>query len=178
MEIWDMQELRNLQVMGSDLLDPTTQDACLPKLVTLLGISVGSCTKEVLRRIPNLNKLGTRIELPLDVAEPLFCSDHLADHRYLESFKCSIVNPSPRLQVLGRSHPIFPILPLGLRKLTLSGLGFPWKYMSNIAKLRNLEVLKLRCYAFQGSEWKTFEGEFEELNPYVWFRYQPISETR
>ncbi|KAL0385143.1 UNVERIFIED_CONTAM: putative late blight resistance proteinR1B-17 [Sesamum radiatum] len=165
-EIWDMQELRHLQVMGSDLPDPTTQDACLPNLLTLLGISGRSCTKEVLRRIPNLKKLGTLIELPLDVAEPLCCFDHLvhlADHRYLKSFKCSIVNPSPRLQVLGRSHPIYPILPQSLRKLTLSGLGFPWEYMRYIANLPFLEVLKLRCYAFQGPEWSSFEGAFWSL---------------
>ncbi|KAL0289435.1 UNVERIFIED_CONTAM: putative late blight resistance proteinR1A-4 [Sesamum calycinum] len=165
MEIWDMQELRHLQVMGSDLPDPTTQDACLPNLLSLLGISARSCTKEVLIRIPNLNKLGTRIELPLDVAEPLFCSDHLvhlADHRYLKSFKCSIVNPSPRLQVLGRSRPI-PILPWSLRKLTLSGLGFPWEHMRYIANLPFLEVLKLRCYAFQGPEWKSIDGAFWNL---------------
>ncbi|KAL0385142.1 UNVERIFIED_CONTAM: putative late blight resistance proteinR1A-4 [Sesamum radiatum] len=165
MEIWDMKELRHLQVMGSDLPAPTPEYACLPNLLTLLGISARSCTKGVLRGLPKLQKLGTRIELPLDVAEPLFCSDHLvhlADHRYLESFKCSIVNPSPRLQVLGRSHPI-PILPRRLRKLTLSGLGFPWEYMSNIAKLRNLEVLKLRCYAFQGPEWKSLHGKFRSL---------------
>ncbi|KAL0364556.1 UNVERIFIED_CONTAM: putative late blight resistance proteinR1B-13 [Sesamum angustifolium] len=165
MEIWDMQELRHLQVMGSDLPDPTTQDACLPNLLSLLGISARSCTKEVLRRIPNLNKLGTRIELPLDVAEPLFFSDHLvhlADHRYLKSFKCSIVNPSPTLQVLGRSRPI-PILPWSLRKLTLSGLGFPWEYMRYIANLPFLEVLKLRCYAFQGPEWKSIDEAFWSL---------------
>ncbi|KAK4402434.1 putative late blight resistance proteinR1A-10 [Sesamum angolense] len=165
MEIWDMQELRHLQVMGSDLPDPTTQDACLPNLLSLLGISARSCTKEVLIRIPNLNKLGTRIELPLDVAEPLFCSDHLvhlADHHYLKSFKCSIVNPSPRLQVLGRSRPI-PILPWNLRKLTLSGLGFPWEHMRYIANLPFLEVLKLRCYAFQGPEWKSIDGAFWNL---------------
>ncbi|KAL0292151.1 UNVERIFIED_CONTAM: Disease resistance protein RPP13 [Sesamum calycinum] len=167
MEIWDMQELRHLQVMGSNLPDPTAQGACLPNLLTLLDIRTRSCTKAVLRRIPNLKKLGTRIELPLDVAEaePLCWFDHLvhlANHRYLESFKCSIVNPSPKLQVLGRSCTSYTLLS-NLRKLTLSGLGFPWEYMSYIAGLWNLEVLKLRCYAFQGPEWKSFHGAFWNL---------------
>ncbi|KAL0335779.1 UNVERIFIED_CONTAM: hypothetical protein Sradi_4789800 [Sesamum radiatum] len=167
MEIWDMQELRHLQVMGSNLPDPTAQGACLPNLLTLLDISTRSCTKEVLRRIPNLKKLGTRIQLPLDVAEaePLCWFDHLvhlANHRYLESFKCSIVNPSPKLQVLGRSCTSYTLLS-NLRKLTLSGLGFPWEYMIYIAGLWNLEVLKLRCYAFQGPEWKSFHGAFWNL---------------
>ncbi|KAL0385140.1 UNVERIFIED_CONTAM: hypothetical protein Sradi_2908300 [Sesamum radiatum] len=37
MEIWDMKQLRHLQVMGSDLPDPTPEYACLPNLLTLLG---------------------------------------------------------------------------------------------------------------------------------------------
>ncbi|KAL0439535.1 UNVERIFIED_CONTAM: Disease resistance protein RPP13 [Sesamum latifolium] len=111
---------------------------------------------------PNLKKLGTRIELPLDVAEPLCCFDHLIYLDHLKSFKCSIVNPSPRLQVLGHSRQCFT-LPSSLRKLTLSGLGFPWEYMRYIANLPFLEVLKLRCYAFQGPEWKTFDGGFRSL---------------
>ena len=32
-------------------------------------------------------------------------------------------------------------------------MGFPWKYMNDIASLPNLEALKLRSYAFQGSHW-------------------------
>ncbi|KAL0385146.1 UNVERIFIED_CONTAM: hypothetical protein Sradi_2908900 [Sesamum radiatum] len=125
-------------------------------------MSTRSCTEEVLRRIPNLKKLGIRIELPLDVVEPSCGFDHLIYLYHLESFNCSVVNPSPRLQVLGRSPPI-PILQSGLRKLTLSRPGFPWDYMNNIAYLPSLEVLKLQCYAFRGPEWETFEGGFLQL---------------
>ncbi|KAL0364534.1 UNVERIFIED_CONTAM: Disease resistance protein RPP8 [Sesamum angustifolium] len=162
MEIWNMQELRYLEVMGSDMPEPSYGTDYLWNLSTLLGISPRSCTEEVLRRIPNLKKLGTRIELPLDVVEPLCCFDHLTYLYHLESFKCSIVNPSPRLQVLGHTLPI-PNFPSGLRKLTLSGLGFPWDYMSSIACLPNLEVLKLRCYAFRGPEWEFSEEGFRKL---------------
>ncbi|KAK4427074.1 hypothetical protein Salat_1476300 [Sesamum alatum] len=162
MEMWHMQELRHLQVMGSDLSNPNTEDALLPNLLTLLGISARSCTKDVLRRIPNLKKLGIRIELPLDAAEPSCCFDHLASLCRLESLKCIIVNPNKRLQVFVPTPPV-SIFPSSLRKLTLSGLGFPWEYMSNIAYLPNLEVLKLRSYAFQGSVWEASEEGFEQL---------------
>ncbi|KAI3470182.1 hypothetical protein Pfo_026845 [Paulownia fortunei] len=35
--------------------------------------------------------------------------------------------------------------------------------MRMIASLPNLEVLKLRCYAFRGPDWETCEGEFSRL---------------
>ncbi|KAI3454411.1 hypothetical protein Pfo_011074, partial [Paulownia fortunei] len=34
---------------------------------------------------------------------------------------------------------------------------------SYIGRLPNLEVLKLRCYAFRGPEWETIEGEIFRL---------------
>ncbi|KAK4416856.1 putative late blight resistance proteinR1A-10 [Sesamum alatum] len=151
-EIWDMQGLRHLQVMGSDLPNPSYEGALLPNLLTLLGISARSCTKEILKRIPNLNKLGIQIELALDVDEPLWCFEHLASLHKLESLKWSIVNPHLRVAVPTLSFPIFPP---GLKKLTLSGLKFPWEFMMIIIdQLRDLEVLKLQCYAFQGRVWK------------------------
>ncbi|KAG8378405.1 hypothetical protein BUALT_Bualt08G0134000 [Buddleja alternifolia] len=46
-EIWNMQELRHLQVMGSDLPDPP-RGASLPKLLSLLDINAHTLTKAVL----------------------------------------------------------------------------------------------------------------------------------
>ncbi|KAL0292143.1 UNVERIFIED_CONTAM: putative late blight resistance proteinR1C-3 [Sesamum calycinum] len=152
-EIWDMRGLRHLQVMGSDLPDPSYDGALLPNLSTLLGISARSCTKEILGRIPRLKKLGIQIELALNVDEPLCCFDHLVSLHRLESLKCIIVNPNSKLQVVIPAPPA-SIFPLSLRKLTLSGLGFPWEYMSTIVELSYLEVLKLQCYAFRGAVWK------------------------
>ncbi|KAL0421743.1 UNVERIFIED_CONTAM: Disease resistance protein RPP13 [Sesamum latifolium] len=150
-EIWDMKELRHLQVMGSDLPDPTS-DSFLLNLSTLSGVSAHSCTYKVFERIPNLNKLGVQTELALDVDEPLCFLEHLASLRKLESLKWSVANPNLQLVVPEASFPIFPP---GLKKLTLSGLRLPWAYMSTIAELENLEVLKLQCYAFQGKVWDT-----------------------
>ncbi|XP_057802811.1 putative late blight resistance protein homolog R1A-3 [Salvia miltiorrhiza] len=53
--------------------------------------------------------------------------------------------------------------PLQLRRLTLSGWRLSWSHMKIIGSLPNLQVLKLRNYACQGSLWITTEGEFREL---------------
>ncbi|PIN24687.1 Apoptotic ATPase [Handroanthus impetiginosus] len=149
-EIWKLQKLRHLQVMGSCL--PYICDALLPNLLKLLDMSHHSCTEEIFKRIPNLQKLGIQIELAPDVAEPLSCFDHLSHLKKLESLKCVISNPNPaKPQVI-----IQPVstktFPASLVKLSLSGFGYPWEYMRVIAKLPNLEVLKLRMYAFRGPE--------------------------
>ncbi|KAL0385163.1 UNVERIFIED_CONTAM: hypothetical protein Sradi_2910600 [Sesamum radiatum] len=159
MEVWTMQELRHLEVMGSNMPDPSSEDVLLPNLLTLSGISTCSCTKEVLERIPNLKRLGIRTEVPLDTAEPFLCFNDLVYLNQLKLLKCSIVNLNLKLQVLGPKPPV-PFFAVSLRKLTLSGLGFPWEHMSIVACLPNLEVLKLRCYAFRGPEWETSEGGF------------------
>ncbi|KAK4427053.1 Disease resistance protein RPP8 [Sesamum alatum] len=131
-EIWDMRGLRHLQVMGSDLPNPSYEGALLPNLLTLSGISARSCTKQILERIPNLKKLGIQIELAVDVDETLVAVPTLS----------------------------FPIFPLGLKKLTLSGLRFSWEFMIIIGVLRDFEVLKLQCYAFQGPVWKIDDEVF------------------
>ncbi|KAK4427040.1 putative disease resistance RPP13-like protein 2 [Sesamum alatum] len=162
LDIWTMQELKHLQVMGSDLPDPNSEGARLPNLSTLLGISAQSCTQEVLGRIPNLKKLGIQMELSVDAVESMSCFDHLTNLRRLESLKCVIVNPNPKLPVVVPAPPT-SIFPSRLKKLTLSGLGFPWEYMSTIAELRNLEVLKLRCHAFRGPMWNAYGCRFLQL---------------
>ncbi|KAL0385170.1 UNVERIFIED_CONTAM: Disease resistance protein RPP13 [Sesamum radiatum] len=125
------------------------------------GISAHSCTKEVLGRIPNLTRLGIQIGLTLDVAEPLCCFDHLRYLRRLESLKCVILNPNPGLRVVVPTPPI-TVFPSSLKKLTLSGVGFLGIH-DTIAKLRNLEVLKLRCHAFRGPVWNAYDCQFLQL---------------
>ncbi|PIN00087.1 hypothetical protein CDL12_27410 [Handroanthus impetiginosus] len=157
-----MQELKHLEIVGSNLQDPCGV-ALLPNLLSLSNISVNSCTKEILERLPELKKLGVRIELSPDAAEPMRCFDNLFVLKKLESLKCAIVNPH-----LSRSQIVAPpasvlTFPSSLSKLSLTGFGYSWERIRVIAKLRNLEVLKLRCYAFRGPEWVIHEKEFENL---------------
>ncbi|KAL1564961.1 hypothetical protein AAHA92_07238 [Salvia divinorum] len=157
MSIWDMKELKHLQIMGSDL--PDLHGAILPNLSTLLGVSALSCTKTVFQSLPNLNKLGIQIELAPDVIEPLSCFDHICQLKELESLKCVVVNPD---YCCGVVAPL-SAFPLSLKRLSLSGLGYPWEEMGKIASLPSLEVLKLRCNAFQGSKWEVEGHSFMKL---------------
>lgn len=55
--------------------------------------------------------------------------------------RCGVIPPSP------------PLFPSSLKRLSLSGFGYLWEEMRIIGKLRNLEVLKLKRYAFRGPKW-------------------------
>lgn len=72
--------------------------------------------------------------------------------RELESLKCVVVNPRIRSGVAPPPPP-YLMFPPSLKNLSLSGMGYPWEYMSIISELENLEVLKLKRYAFQGPKW-------------------------
>ncbi|GFP79880.1 putative late blight resistance protein homolog r1a-6 [Phtheirospermum japonicum] len=163
--IWDMKELKHLQVVGSDLPEPCNGDV-LPNLVTLLDVSVQSCTKGVLEGLPNLEKLGTRIELVLnnyDDFEPSTCFDYVFRIHKLESFECVVLNPKLDNEAIIVPRSLGSHFPESLKRVSLSGVGCPWEDMKAIASLPNLEVLKLRCYAFRGPEWATGEWEFQRL---------------
>ncbi|KAL8524856.1 hypothetical protein ACS0TY_014460 [Phlomoides rotata] len=150
-----MSELKHLDVTGCDL--PDLGNTSLRKLSTLSDVTTGSCV--VLKRVPNLKKLGIRIELTPNATEPLSCFGHVSHLVKLESLKCVIVNPEAVPPVA-----LFPCLPFLLHKLSLSGLGYPWSEMSNVASLPYLQVLKLRYNAFQGPTWEVEENGFRKLN--------------
>ncbi|GFP79904.1 putative late blight resistance protein homolog r1a-6 [Phtheirospermum japonicum] len=160
-EIWDMKELKHLQVTGSNLPDPC-DGALLPNLVTLLDVSARSCTKGVLEGLPKLEKLGVRIELSVHVDEPFSCFDHISHFNELESVKCVVVNPELGLKVIAppASSSLFPEC---LEKLSLSGCGYSWEDMKTISSFPFLQVLKLRCYAFRGSKWEIKDDDFPRL---------------
>lgn len=159
-EIWDLQELRHLRIMGSNLPDPT-KGAELRNLLAFHA-DAHSCTEKVFRSIPKLKRLGVKIELQPDGAETLNCFEHIGLLSELESLKCVVVNPRFKTQVVAPPHHLAN-LPQHLKKLSLNGLAYSWDYMSVIGSLPNLQVLKLQCCAFQGSEWETKAKEFPSL---------------
>ncbi|KAJ9552084.1 hypothetical protein OSB04_016129 [Centaurea solstitialis] len=53
--------------------------------------------------------------------------------------------------------------PATLRKLTLVKCGLSWSNMSIIQSLPNLEVLKLKDNAFEGTQWNAGEQQFRQL---------------
>ncbi|KAH6806668.1 hypothetical protein C2S51_031499 [Perilla frutescens var. frutescens] len=161
MQIWDMKELKHLQVMGSDLL-PNPRGS-LESLLKLSNVSTHSCTEGVLNAIPNLRKLGVRIEsVPNDGGESSVCFDHIYHLKKLASLKCVVVNPEsvPRFA-------LSPSFPENLRKLSLSGLGYSWGEISKLASLKFLKVLKLRNYACRGPKWELRKERFHSLKSLV-----------
>ncbi|KAL8491064.1 hypothetical protein ACS0TY_022908 [Phlomoides rotata] len=145
MEIWDMKRLKHLQVTGYDLPNLGDTSFCM-----------------VLNRVSNLKKLGIKIELAPDAADPLYCFGHISHLTKLESLKCVIVNPEFKLGIVS---PVlsFPCFSFCLKELSLSGMGYSWKEMSNIASMPNLEVLKLRFNGLRGPEWELEENGFPNL---------------
>ncbi|KAL9177981.1 hypothetical protein ABFS82_01G095600 [Erythranthe guttata] len=139
-DIWNMHKLRQLYCKGFDL-PPPSNDSHLENLITVLGVSVHSCTIEVLSRIPNLKRIAVQIESAHDSTETFNFFGHFASvYESFESFKFVVVNPNLSSQIV-RSVPNFR---MNIRKISLSGCGFPWENMEVIASLSNLIVLKLR----------------------------------
>ncbi|EYU32836.1 hypothetical protein MIMGU_mgv1a021209mg, partial [Erythranthe guttata] len=158
-DIWNMHKLKQLYCNGFDL-PPPPDDCHLENLLTVSGVSVHSCTIEVLSRIPKLSRIAVQIESAHDSTETFSFFGHLASvHAEFESFKCVVVNPNMSSQIV-RSVPNFP---MNIKKISLSGCGLPWENMEMIASLPFLVVLKLRWYAFCGPLWKTSTGQFPSL---------------
>ncbi|KAG6386529.1 hypothetical protein SASPL_151695 [Salvia splendens] len=88
----------------------------------------------------------------LDAAQDLSFLSHLTLLASLESFKCVVMHPDFTSQVAS-PNPIVVSFPATLTKISLSGCGLSWDNMKAIATLPKLESLKLRWYAFRGSEW-------------------------
>ncbi|GFP96521.1 putative late blight resistance protein homolog r1a-6, partial [Phtheirospermum japonicum] len=137
-EIWVLRKLRHLKCMEDGFDGPVN---ILENLLTLSGVSARSCTRGVLGRMPNLMKLGIRIE---SLHEAVGTFNSLGDFSYLirlESFKCVVLNPGFGSQDVSFT----PSFPVNIRKTSL---------------MPNLEVQKLRWHAFRGPEWETNGGEF------------------
>lgn len=143
-EFWNMQQLRHLVMTETDFPKIPVNPPLFANLQSLTNINAASCTREVLKRMPNLRKLGIWVEKPGVVGL------YLDELKHLEVFKFTVLNPIPKKQVEFQPK-IF--LPPTLRKLSLSGCGLPWEDMGVIAALPDLEVLKLRELAFDGEEW-------------------------
>lgn len=167
-QIWDLKELIHLQIMGSSLPNPHF-GSLLPKLSTVLDMNARNCTRGILEKLSNLRRLGVQIELePDDDGKTYHYLNRISNLIHLKSLKCVVVNPELRYEVVAPPPSMFPRL---ITKLSLSGLGYPWEYMSVIGKLASLEELKFKCYAFQGPYLETNGSDFERL------RYLLIQDT-
>lgn len=160
-DIWKMPQMRHLHVtQGGHLPYPLRASnvgnslSILPNLQTLTSVSVVSCSEEIFACIPGLKKLGL-FATGKESLQARNCLKHLGYLTKLEKLKCDFYE-------LGQL-PHWCAFPPTLGKLTLTGCFLPWKNMKTLGMLPNLEVLKLKDFAFKGSFWEPAEEGFSLL---------------
>ncbi|KAL0293334.1 UNVERIFIED_CONTAM: putative disease resistance RPP13-like protein 3 [Sesamum radiatum] len=154
--IWTLTQLRHLVSFVFHRL-PGPGGATLPleNLQTLSEIRDFRCTEKIVKMIPNLKKLS--ISYFRGKNDQDYHLDNLLHFHQLEKLKVKIY---PSFLFRRKLNPVFPP---SLKKLTLSGWHRPWEDMEIVGSLPNLEVLKLKDYAFRGYKWETSEEEFRYL---------------
>ncbi|KAL0421807.1 UNVERIFIED_CONTAM: putative late blight resistance proteinR1A-10 [Sesamum latifolium] len=162
-EIWMMPKLRHLLVTSScfpDGLGPALlldKNFILENLQTLSELRNFKCSRDIIKRVPNLRKLKISYDVSVSELWQSYQLENLVNLHQLETLA---------LHCYHIRHAVYPeklTLPLRLRELTLSGLRLPWYNLKSIGALPNLEVLKLQRSACQGPEWRPIEGEFCQL---------------
>ncbi|KAL1538126.1 putative late blight resistance protein R1B-17 isoform X3 [Salvia divinorum] len=162
-EIWCMPRIRHIQLEYAHLPDPPAGHAAadgsddndgggvLRNLHTLKEITNFKCSKDVVKRIPNIKKLGVYYEkfnerLPVE---------NLVSLDKLESLEFAI--HSMNGQSLNFPH--------SLKKLTLRMINskFSQQVLGMIGGLPHLEKLRLDRGEFEGRKWETVEGHFCRL---------------
>ncbi|KAL7099410.1 hypothetical protein ACP275_09G083100 [Erythranthe tilingii] len=163
-EIWNMTQLKHVHFDRLELPDPPTggkdDEFVLGNLQTLTDIRNFKCGEEVVKRIPNINKLQIfYFEEPQGFLS--YCLDNLGHLHKLESLRFLLFSRNkPSVNDLLQNL----ILPNSLKKLTLMGTKLKWEDMkTKIGLLPNLQVLKLKGRSFVGTEWETVEGQFCNL---------------
>ncbi|CAI9117750.1 OLC1v1019229C1 [Oldenlandia corymbosa var. corymbosa] len=162
--ICSMVRLRYLHVNNHVLFDLEGLDQDVENsshLESLVSFSTPSlsCKNDrwrILRWMPNLRKLRCIFwDLGDDRSEE--CSEFIRwDYLFfLESLKIICFGGTPNSRDF--------LLPLSLKKLTLSNFRIQENHLKVIGNLWTLKVLKLRAGAFEGQRWDMREEEFEKL---------------
>ncbi|CAA2934886.1 late blight resistance homolog R1A-10 [Olea europaea subsp. europaea] len=144
---------------------------CMPKLRHLC-IGRGSHPARFSTECDNsrINSLQTLFYVDLEDEEILRCSPNLRELQCTSpDNRCPDLSFLPQLESLTMTwRGIFKgdysvvNFPRNIKKLTLSKFGLPWKKMSLIGTLPNLEILKLQ-ETFEGEIWDTKDDEFQKL---------------
>ncbi|KAK6153943.1 hypothetical protein DH2020_013582 [Rehmannia glutinosa] len=164
-QIWKMPQLMHLMFKTCVLLVPLAarigwKVPVLENLQTLSTVKKFRFTSKALEMIPNLKKLKVHYTGVSQAKWSKYCLNNLVRLRQLETLSFSFRPTSSwRRDPFSTSF----ALPPNLKKLTLTGCRFLWEDMAIVGSLPNLEVLKLRDYAFLGREWESNEGEFGRL---------------
>ncbi|KAH6816875.1 hypothetical protein C2S51_000478 [Perilla frutescens var. frutescens] len=160
-EIWEMPQLRHVQFYkrGVHLPDPSSNNTVIMEnLQTLTGVRNFKCGEEVIRRIPNVKKLGIKYyrDKGVGLHGDYYCLSNLECLHKLESLSCK-----------GRQIGGYPqnlTFPHSLRKLSVHVLVFVWgEMLEKIGSLPLLQKLKLTGGVFKSGKWETVEGRFPNL---------------
>ncbi|XP_075506535.1 late blight resistance protein R1-A-like [Primulina tabacum] len=159
--IWDLPYLREICCTAVVLPDPPCSQndkhnsPVLENLQTLNTIFNFRCTKEVLKRVPNLKDLRLVYEvLRQGVQWSDFCLHNLV---YFDKLEILVLYSMCRVSLK------YLTFPLSLKDLTLVGCYLPWDNMKIVGSLPNLEKLQLQDCAFEEKTWCPVEGEFVGL---------------
>ncbi|KAL0421673.1 UNVERIFIED_CONTAM: putative late blight resistance proteinR1A-4 [Sesamum latifolium] len=164
--IWKMPKLRHLLFERGFLAYPFPtlvlgkDSVVLGNLQTLSGVINFRYTKEIFEIMPNLKKLGVSYIHDRRTKWSSYEFDNFIYLHQLETLKC--VFTASDFTTEPPSH-ITLAFPPSLKKLSLTGCKIPWEKTTVVGSLPNLEVLKLKEYAFEGSLWEPKEGEFTKL---------------
>ncbi|KAL0380190.1 UNVERIFIED_CONTAM: putative late blight resistance proteinR1A-10 [Sesamum angustifolium] len=165
-QMWKMPRLRHLIFSEHGILPIPfaarigLRVAALQNLQTLSNVINFRFTSTAIEMIPNLKKLKVSYVGLSRRNWQKYCLKNLVQLCQLETLNFTF-NPTSKWR---RGHfPVISAFPPNLKKLTLSGCSIPWRHMVIIRSLPNLEVLKLRKFAFIGKEWECSEGEFPRL---------------
>ncbi|XP_047962917.1 putative late blight resistance protein homolog R1B-16 isoform X2 [Salvia hispanica] len=172
-EIWCMPHMRHIQVKYVHLPDPPVGHAAaddngddggcvLQNLHSLKRITNFKCSEDVVKRIPNIKKLGVYYN---EFDERLQV-ENLVSLDKLESLKFVIFQPPPKgTEGVSRMDGQSLNFPHSLKKLTL-GLHyskFSQQVLGMIGVLPHLEKLRLDSGSFEERKWETVEGQFSRL---------------
>ncbi|KAI5665208.1 hypothetical protein M9H77_24531 [Catharanthus roseus] len=165
--------LRHPSIAKSFLANPLAfkdlRALCTINLRTLAAIQLGSCSKEVFEVMPYLKKLEIyESKGDYNAERSFYYLGNLVYLQQLETLKCSFYKRNR----ITRQKVCWDAFPSTLKKLSLSSSYLPWKDMTSIARLPNLEVLKLKNYAFHGFEWEPKEDDI-----FLRLKYLLIEET-
>ncbi|XP_027065049.1 putative late blight resistance protein homolog R1A-3 isoform X1 [Coffea arabica] len=169
--IWNLRNLRHLQIkdiysepfcsflLPTDNLD-TAANLCDLNTFSRVSFSSLDIVRKVFSKIPNIHKLKCIL-----IA--------YNEHDWVSADKILVLDFPSGLESLNLMFNHYTGLPnpcrfefqfpLAIRKLTLSGLRFPWSQISVIENLPNLEVLKLLRDAFDGEIWNMEKEGFPKV---------------
>ncbi|KAK4371110.1 hypothetical protein RND71_010585 [Anisodus tanguticus] len=164
LEIWNMLSLRHLYPGGMYMPPPPKAQNLLglENLETLDSISVANSSwKEIFAAIPKVKKLVVCLHPGRNVTSELF--DCLIPQVNLQKLRLHLdISPYENFSIR-LPTPLWDVVPIFVKSLTLVGTRLLWEDMTTLGKLPNLEVLRLKCFAFQGSNWNLNEGGFRKL---------------